>query len=79
MLENRIKKVLPKVISNSHNAFVEGRQILDAVIVANEAVDSVHRGNKGAILRKLDLEKAYDHVNWSLLYSVMSKMGFGVR
>ena len=28
---------------------------------------------------KLDLEKAYDHADWSFLHSVMSKMGFGVK
>ena len=31
------------------------------------------------ILCKLDIEKAYDHLDWDFLLSVMSKMGFGSK
>lgn len=58
-------------------AFARGRQILDAVLVPNEAVDSRLNQNKPRILCKLDIEKAYDHVNWSYLLRLLEMMGFG--
>ncbi|RVW12371.1 putative ribonuclease H protein [Vitis vinifera] len=77
VLANRLKKVVGKVISKAQGAFVEGRQILDAVLIANEAIDSTLKNNESAILCKLDIAKAYDNVDWTFILTVMQKMGFG--
>ena len=60
VLTNRLKGVLDKVIFKAQNAFVEGRQIVDVVLIVNEAINSIFKSNEGAILCKLDIEKAYD-------------------
>ena len=31
------------------------------------------------VIVKLDIEKAYDHVNWNALFYLMEMMGFGAR
>lgn len=52
---------------------------MDAVLVANEAVGARLKQKKPGILCKLDIEKAYDHVNLGYLVSTMKRMGFGQK
>ena len=79
LLVNRLKLVIGEVISDSQQAFIQGRQILNTVLIASEALNSRLKDNKSGLLLKMDIEKAFDHVNWDFLMEVMSKMGFGHR
>ncbi|RVW60790.1 LINE-1 reverse transcriptase-like [Vitis vinifera] len=67
VLANRLKKVLDRVVSVDQNAFVRGRQILDASLVANEVIDYWHKRKEKGLICKLDIEKAYDSINWKFL------------
>jgi len=42
-LSNRLKHILPKIIDKSQSAFIEGRGLLDNVIVANEVIKEGRR------------------------------------
>ena len=79
MLANRLKKVIGKVVSLDQNTFVTGRQILDASLIANEVIDAWQKRGEKGIICKLDIEKAYDSINWQFLMKVMQKMGFGSK
>ena len=78
-MAERLKKVLHRLVDNHQMAFIKGRQIMDAVLIANECVESRQRSKCPGILCKLDIQKAYDHSNWIFLLLMMQRMGFGAK
>ncbi len=68
MLANMLKLVLGEILSKS-----QGRQILDYVPIANECVDNRLKSGTPKVLCKLDLEKAYDNVNWNFFLYMLER------
>ena len=81
MLVNRLKRILPEVISPAQSAFVPGRLITDNVLVVYECFHAIKKrtnGSTGFCAIKLDMNKAYDPVEWRFPEKMMLKMGFHV-
>jgi hypothetical protein len=70
---------MPEVITDKQTAFIKGRQILDSVLIANEAIAYIKEKQGKAYLFKLDFHKAFDSVLWEYINEVMASMGFGTR
>ncbi|GKV29990.1 hypothetical protein SLEP1_g38860 [Rubroshorea leprosula] len=79
VLANRIKKVLPKLISGTQSAFLGGRQITDGILILNEVVEEIKRKKISSFIFKADFEKAYDSLNWDFLDEMMRRLGFGEK
>ena len=79
VLANRLKQILPQIISPTQSAFVLGCLITDNVLVAYETFNTMHgrkTGKKGSLALKMDVSKAYDRVEWSFLKGIKVKLGF---
>jgi hypothetical protein len=70
---------LDDIIAPTQSAFVLGRLIIDNALNASECLHALKHGsnvskNFGAY--KLDLTKAYDHVDWGVLEWILRWLGF---
>lgn len=76
ILANRLKPLLPSLISGEQSGYVEGRQILDNIIQAHEVVHSLTSKRQVGMIMQLDIAKAYDKLNWTYIKNVLSAFGF---
>ena len=64
VLANRLKKVLPNIITEHQSAFTKSKLIPKNILVAFETLHSMqkHKGNDDYMAIKLDMSKASDKV-----------------
>ncbi|XP_060965141.1 uncharacterized protein LOC133034132 [Cannabis sativa] len=82
ILSNRLKLVLGSLISSSQSAFLSERIIFDNIFIAQEVVHAInHRkqGKLGWAGLKLDMEKAFDRVEWDFLLAILRKFNFPAK
>jgi len=76
VIAKRLKNILSLNISSEQFGFLEGRQIHEAIGVAQEGLHSMKiQKQKGAVI-KIDLSKAYDRVSWLYLRMLLTHLGF---
>ena len=77
VLAERLKNVLPDIISKNQTAYVNNRFIRERGRLINDLLEVCDTLNKKGYLVTIDIEQAFDLVNHGFLIAILEKFGFG--
>ena len=73
----RLRPYLDKLISPLQTAFVTRRKGIDNTIIAQEVLHTIRKkGRVGYMAFKIDLEKAYDKLEWNFIRDMLIRVIF---
>lgn len=75
----RLRSIMPYIVNQS--SFVPGRSTIDNILVLQETIHSFKslHDKKGYMIVKLDLEKAYDRLEWPFIMDTLQTLGLPER
>ena len=74
----RIRPHLDTLVSPYQTAFILGRRGVDNAIIVQELIQTIGRAKvkKGFMAIKIDLQKAYDRIEWSFIREMLINFNF---
>ncbi|XP_028761232.1 uncharacterized protein LOC114719845 [Neltuma alba] len=77
VLANRFKGVMNYLIRPNQCSFIRGRQGIDNIIIAQEAIHTMRTKKQadGFVAIKVDMEKAFDRLDWNFIQFTLNSMG----
>ena len=79
ILANRLKEVLPYLINEDQVGFIKGRYIGYNIRKLEECIEYLDNTKNSGIIINIDFEKAFDGLNWELIYTVLNCLNFGQK
>ncbi|KAK1429871.1 hypothetical protein QVD17_12158 [Tagetes erecta] len=77
IVADRMKMCLDSIVSANQSAFVPGRRISDNILLTQELMHNYHRKyGPPRCAFKVDIQKAYDTVDWKFLRTILVGFGF---
>ena len=76
-IANRIKNILPKIISATQNGFIKVRKIADNTRFLSDLVETMDDRDLEGLLLLIDFEKAFDTLNCEFIDDSLLSFNFG--
>ncbi|XP_074288589.1 uncharacterized protein LOC141613746 [Silene latifolia] len=77
VLCSRLSSILPDIISPSQGAFIQNRDIVGNILICQDLIKLYKRKVcSPRIMMKVDLQKAYDSIEWSFLKDMLCALNF---
>jgi hypothetical protein len=67
------------VVSPSQTAFMSGQNIMEGIVIFQETIHELHTRKRDGVIFKIDFEKAYDKVKWSILQQALRMKEFSAK
>ena len=73
-----MRPILEKIINLTQSAFLPKRSIHNNILLTHEIMNKFKnvKGKKAWVALKLDMEKAYDRIEWDFLFNTLRILGF---
>lgn len=80
ILAQRLRAMMGTLVNPCQSSFIPQRQSRDNIVLAQEIFHSMRKrkGKKGWMVVKIDLEKAYDRLNWGFIKETLEDIGLPV-
>lgn len=76
VLGNRLKYVMPFIVSQKQKAFIKGRFIVENAMIGIDILYYIHMRSSNGIALDLDIVKAFDRIEWPFLRYILHKLKF---
>ncbi|XP_062119324.1 uncharacterized protein LOC133833082 [Humulus lupulus] len=74
---SRLREILPSIISENQSGFGQGRNIAHNIMICQDLVRGYGRKSTSlSCMIKIDLQKAYDTLDWNFLQEMMMALNF---
>ena len=77
VINNRLWPLLPFLVSQDQSGFIKGRNIGDNIRLMFDIIDYANCKNVPSAVLSVDLQKAFDSLNWSFIFAMLRIYGFG--